>query len=471
MHFWTESSMWACCKRDPKFKSKLKKTKFMRRQKGDLTISYDVQQAYDNNYNVEVTMENHNPLGRLDRWNLTWEWTRGEFIQTMKGAFPREMDYSDCVKGAAGQYYKDMDFSKVMNCQKHPIISDMPPEKKNDTELGKIPFCCRNGTLLPTLMDASQSKSVFQMQVFKVPPEMNKTSIYPPEKWKVMGILNPDYKCGPPLRVDPTRTPDKRGLDAQVIAVASWQIVCNITKPTKRSTRCCVSFSAYYNESVVPCNTCACGCDDTDHCNPDAKAMLLPPEALLIPFQNRTIKTLAWAKLKHFHVPKKLPCGDNCGVSINWHIASDYKAGWSARITLFNWETTPFQNWFTAMQFKKAALGFEKVYSFNGTFLPKLNHTVFMQGLEGMNYLIALDNTTNPKLPGKQQSVISFTKKHTPGIQIAKGDGFPSKVFFNGEECNLPTQFPVGSGNRHKADLVHQIAVLVLAFTLNHILY
>ena len=79
----------------------------------------------------------------------------------------------------------------------------MPPEKANDTEIGKIPHCCKNGTILPIHMDPSKSKSVFQMQVFKVPPDLNKTAIYPPEKWKIMGILNPDYKSGAPIRVDP----------------------------------------------------------------------------------------------------------------------------------------------------------------------------------------------------------------------------------------------------------------------------
>ncbi|KAK7366514.1 hypothetical protein VNO80_08506 [Phaseolus coccineus] len=466
-----KSSMYACCKKDPKFKATLKKTKFLARQKGDLLISYDVTQVFENNYMVQVKMENEHYLGRLDHWNLTWEWTRGEFIYSVKGAFTREIDSGGCISGEAGKYYKDMDFSMI-NCQRNPILSDLPPEKYNDTELGKIPNCCKNGTLLPVIMDPSKSKSVFTMQVFKIPPDLNKTSIFPPEKWKITGILNPTYKCGLPRRVEPARFPDSRGLEATVIAISSWQIVCNITKPAKGHSRCCVSFSAYYNESVIPCNTCACGCDNenTRKCNPNSPAMLLPPEALLVPFKNRSQKAVAWAKLKHFTIPKRLPCADHCGVSINWHVVSDYKGGWSARITLFNWMSTNFEDWFTALQFKKTPRGYEKAYSFNGTTIPTLNHTIFLQGILGSNYLIALDNTTKPNVPGKQQSVISFTKKYSPNIRIAKGDGFPSKVIFNGEECSLPTRFPVRSGNQTNVDLAYQLLLLALAFTITQLL-
>ncbi|XP_047162117.1 COBRA-like protein 10 [Vigna umbellata] len=470
-----KSSMYACCKKDPKAKIAVaKKTKFLARQKGDLLISYDVTQVYDDNYLVQVLMENEHFLGRLDHWNLTWEWTRGEFIYSMKGAFTREIESLGCINGEAGKYYAGLDFSKVLNCQKNPIVSDLPSEKYNDSELGKIPNCCKDGNLLPIIMDPSKSKSAFTMQVYKIPPDLNKTAIYPPEKWQITGILNPHYKCGLPRRVEPARFPDSRGLEATVIAISSWQIVCNITKPTKRSTRCCVSFSSYYNDSVVPCNTCACGCDsvNTKKCNPNSPAMLLPAEALLLPFENRSAKTVAWAKMKHFTIPKRLPCADNCEVSINWHVVSDYKGGWSARITMFNWMTTQFENWFTALQFKKTPRGYQAAYSFNATTIPKLNHTIFLQGFIGANYLIALDNKSNPHVPGKQQSVISFTKKYSPNIKIAKGDGFPSKVFFNGEECSLPTRFPVKSGNQPNVvvDLAYQLLFFALAFTITPVL-
>lgn len=51
-------------------------------------------------------MYNKNPLGRLDHWNLTWKWMRGEFIYSMRGAYTQKMDISDCIHGFAGEFYQ-----------------------------------------------------------------------------------------------------------------------------------------------------------------------------------------------------------------------------------------------------------------------------------------------------------------------------------------------------------------------------
>ncbi|KAH7544325.1 hypothetical protein JRO89_XS15G0149400 [Xanthoceras sorbifolium] len=457
--------MHVCCKKDPKFKvPKVKATKFAPRQWGDLSISYDILQAYSNNYLAQVTLDNINPLGHFDHWNLTWEWQNGEFIQDMRGAFTYRKDYSACIYGAAGKYYKDFDFSNVMNCEKRPYVSDMPADRANDTKLGKIPYCCRNGSLLPSLMDPNKARSIFQMTVFKLPPYDNRTALVPPVKWQIKGVLVSNYRCGPPIRVDPTEFPDPSGLLSKSNAVATWQVVCNMTRPEKKKARCCVSFSAYYNESVIPCSTCACGCPDTDKCNPNARAMLLPSEALLVPFVNRTAKAKAWASIKKRPIPKPLPCPDNCGVSINWHINSDYTSGWTARMTLFNWEDFPFEDWYTAVRMDKAFAGYENVYSFNGTKVIRGNKVLFFQGLKDMNYLVGETNGTDPKkdprVPGKQQSVISFTKQHTPGINIQAGDGFPTRVYFNGEECALPTVFPI-KDSAHKSPISFLLVLFI----------
>ncbi|KAG5235971.1 COBRA protein [Salix suchowensis] len=467
------SVMSVCCTSDPKFKTNITLDDgFLPRQNGDLTIMYDVIRTYDSSYWAQVSIANHNPLGRLDNWKLSWDWMKDEFIYSMKGAYPYILDSTDCIYGPQGKYYGQLDFSNVLNCERRPTIVDLPPTKANDTTLGLIPSCCRNGTILPPSMDPSKSTSAFQIQVYKMPPDLNRSQISPPQNWKINGTLNPDYQCGPPVRVSPSQFPDTSGLPVNKPAVASWQVVCNITHPKGVSPRCCVSFSAYYNDSVIPCNTCACGCPSNTAltCSATAPAVLLPPQALLVPYENRTAMSVAWSALKHREVPNPFPCADNCGVSINWHLFTDYNRGWSARITVFNWQETSFPDWFAAVQLDKAAAGFEAMYSFNGTMLEMdgVNNTILMEGLPGLNYLVAETDGANPqkdpRVPGKQQTVISFTKKNVPGVNIAAGDGFPTKVFFNGEECSLPSIYPTSNSNGKGSAMILStlLAALVL---------
>ncbi|ESQ55845.1 hypothetical protein EUTSA_v10024623mg [Eutrema salsugineum] len=463
-----------CCMPDPDYEnSDIIDNKFLPRKNGDLTIMYDVIGSSASDYLAQVTMENHNPLGRLDNWKLSFDWMRDEFINTMKGAYPSLVDSSGCINGPQAKYYQGLEFSKVLSCARRPTIIDLPLTKYNDTEYGRIPFCCRNGTILPRSMDPSKSISSFQMQVYKMPPDLNISALSPPQNWRINGTLNPDYKCGPPVRVSPSQFIDPSGLPSNRTAFASWQVVCNITEPKDATPKCCVSFSAYFNDSIIPCKTCACGCSSNKAartCSTTTPALLLPQQALLVPFENRTELTVTWSILKHRPVPNPMPCGDNCGVSINWHLATDYRGGWTARITVFNWGETNFADWFTAFQMKNAAPGFEKAYSFNASTLGinGENNTIFMEGLPGLNYLVAErdgDNPLkNPRVPGKQQSVVSFTKKLTPGINVRGGDGFPSKVFFNGEECSLPSILPTSNGHqwRHISAFLLALPVLVL---------
>lgn len=447
-----------CCVKDLSSKSNTTlEDNFLPRQDGDLIIMYDVMSTYDTDYWAQVSISNHNPLGRLDNWKLSWDWMRDEFINAMKGAYPSVIDATNCIFGRQGQHYQSMDFSQALNCEKRPTIVDLPPTRANDTTIGMIPFCCRNGTILPPTMDPSKSISVFWMQVYKMPPDLNRTELIPPQNWKIKGTLNSDFQCGSPVPVSPSQFPDPSGLPSKRAAVASWQVVCNITHFKEESPKCCVSFSAFFNDSVVPCGTCACGCNNlpSQTCSANEPALLLPPQALLVPFENRTLEALEWAKIKRSTVPNPIPCEDNCGVSINWHLLTDYRGGWTARITLFNWGETDFADWFTAVQLDKAWAGYEKAYSFNGSSLPDSNSTIFMQGLQDFNYLLAEKDSANPKkdppVPGMQQSVITFTKKTTPGIDVAGGDGFPTKVFFNGEECALPTIRPTSRGHKISA--------------------
>ncbi|KAJ1255772.1 hypothetical protein BS78_K162100 [Paspalum vaginatum] len=448
------------------------------RRTGDLVITYDVVQAHETTYLALVTIDNDAPLGRLDGWQLSWQWMRGEFISSMRGAYPLEVDTAPCLYGPQGRHYKDLDFSKVLSCDPRPVVLDLPPSRANDAAIGGIDRCCRNGTVLPKSMGVAQSMSAFRMEVYKMPPDLNRTSLHPPARFTIRGSspLNPDYQCGEPLPVVPSEFPDPSGLASTTVALATWQAVCNITNTTATTAtatakppRCCVSFSAFYNESVVPCRTCACGCPATTQpavaasCSTTAPSLLLPPYALLMPSDRRAKEALTWADQKHFSVPNPMPCADFCGVSINWHVATDFAGGWSARLTLFNWDDhTDMPHWFTAIVMDKAYDGFEQAYSFNATAVG--NSTIFVKGREGFNFLLRETNMSGVDypVPGKLQSVLSFTKKQTPGIDVVAGDGFPSKVFFNGVECAMPLRIP-SQGPSNRGVLLPMLSSLVVS--------
>ncbi|XVE65556.1 hypothetical protein DITRI_Ditri08aG0009200 [Diplodiscus trichospermus] len=69
-----KNEMQVCCTKDPEFKTNVTVDKeFLPRQSGDLKIMYDVTRTYDSNYWAQVTISNHNPLGRLDNWKLSFD--------------------------------------------------------------------------------------------------------------------------------------------------------------------------------------------------------------------------------------------------------------------------------------------------------------------------------------------------------------------------------------------------------------
>ncbi|KVH96467.1 Glycosyl-phosphatidyl inositol-anchored, plant [Cynara cardunculus var. scolymus] len=138
----------------------------------------------------------------------------------------------------------------------------------NNTQIGNIMSCCQKGMILPPTMDPSKSKPAFQIQVYKMPLNLNQFE-------------------------------------------------------------------------------------------------LVPSQALLVPYANRTALATAWANLQHRTVPSPLPCADNCKISINWHLLTDFRGGWSSQLTLFNWDDAAFADWSVAVQMDNSTPGFEKAYSFN----------------------------------------------------------------------------------------------------------
>lgn len=436
------------------------------RNAGNITISYDVMLTYQGSYLAQVTIENKDLLTRLDGWQLSWRWTRNEFIYQIKGAYTTVTGSSECLFGPQGKFYQEMDFSNVTNCQRKPTIIDLPPWRYNDSDVGRIPFCCRNGTIYPKMVNASAYKAAFQMLVFKMPPDLDRFRLYSPQNFTITSTnpLSRKYNCSEPIFVNPNDFPDPSGLTTNATSVASWQVTCNITDPPTR--KCCVSFSAYYNESVMPCRTCACSCPARKPgppCSTDEPALLMPQEALLQRYDNRTLKQLQWADKNHFVLPKTLPCGDYCGINLNWHILNQTadKDAYDARLTIINWDNTSYVNWYVAVKMNPAYSEFYDSDGYNVTTFG--NDTMILMGNVNSSYLLAVNNKSHP---GMHQGVLMFNQ--LMGMKLKSGDGNPVKVYFNGEECAMPegilSDTPSSSGYKMGANSVFHFVLGVFIF-------
>lgn len=180
---------------------------------------------------VQVTISNNMPVTRIDHWNLSWTWTESEFINTIMGAQTFEADIKTCVNGLAGRTYAaGPDVNKAACCSMNPIILDLPTDRTNDTNIGGIKNCCKNGTIYPAIIDPKKTKAAFLMNVYKVPPgSTDMTYVIPPVDFKFGDGANTTdgyYTCGQPRLIQPTVYPDPwNSLIHQTSAIKTWQVI------------------------------------------------------------------------------------------------------------------------------------------------------------------------------------------------------------------------------------------------------
>lgn len=182
---------------------------------------------------VQVTITNNMPVTRIDHWNLSWTWQEDEFINTIQGAQTYEADIRTCVKGPAGREYSaGPDVNKAACCARKPVILDLPTDRTNDTNLGMIKNCCKNGTIYPAIIDPAKTKAAFLMNVYKVPPgNADMTYVIPPLEWKFGDGPNTTdgyYTCGLPRLIVPTVYGDPwNSLIHSRSAVKTWQVMAH----------------------------------------------------------------------------------------------------------------------------------------------------------------------------------------------------------------------------------------------------
>ncbi|XP_057952722.1 COBRA-like protein 4 isoform X2 [Malania oleifera] len=375
---------------------------------GNVTIRWDIMSWTTDGYLAAVSIFNFQTYRRIlsPGWTLGWRWAKKEIIWTVVGAQAAEQ--GDCSKFKANIPHC---------CKRSPQVVDLTPGAPYNQQYTN---CCKGGVLASWGQDPSAAVSAFQMGV-GVAGTSNKTVKLP----KNFTLLGPGagYSCGPARKVPASAflTVDRR---RRTQALMTWNVTCTYSQfLASKNPTCCVSLSSFYNNTVTPCPTCSCGCQNNNSCvTSDSK--LLDPVT-----RNNTGKD-------RDNAPVLLQCTRHmCPIRVHWHIKSNYKDYWRAKlaITNFNYGMN-YTDWTLVVQHPNLS-NITQVFSFEyKPLIPyqSVNDTAMFYGLKFYNDLLM---EAGPG--GNVQSEVLFLKNKET-FTLKQGWAFPRKVYFNGDECMLP---------------------------------
>ncbi|KAJ7978767.1 COBRA-like protein [Quillaja saponaria] len=352
---------------------------------GNITIKWDVMSWTPDGYVAAVTMNNFQMYRQINTpgWTLSWSWAKKEVIWTMVGAQTTEQ--GDCSKFKGNTPHC---------CEKNPVVLDLLPGVPYNQQFTN---CCKGGVLASWGQDPTASVSAFQVSV-GVAGTSNKTVKLP----KNFSLLGP----GPGRKTQ---------------ALMTWNVTCTYSQfLASRNPSCCVSFSSFYNGSITPCPSCACGCHNRKNC------------------------VMSESKQAHkagINTPKKdnaplLQCTHHmCPVRVHWHVKLNYKDYWRIKIAITNFNYRRNYTQWTLVAQHPNLNNITQVFSFDYKPLvpyQSINDTGMFYGMKFYNDLLMeagqFGNVQSEVLLRKDKNTFSFKQ----------GWAFPRKVYFNGDECMLP---------------------------------
>ncbi|CAN4086234.1 unnamed protein product [Withania somnifera] len=370
---------------------------------GNITIKWDVISWTPDGYVAVVTMNNfqmYRPI-MSPGWTLGWTWAKNEVIWSMVGA-------QAIYQGNCSRYRYNIPHS----CKRNPAIVDLLPNTPYNQQIAN---CCKGGVLAPMGKDPSDALTAFQISVGAA-GTTNRTVKLP--KNFTLGTPGGGYVCGPAKIIRPTLfiTPDGRRVTR---AMMTWRVICTYSqflaspKPT-----CCVSLSSFYNGSVTPCPSCSCGCPNSSNCvrkTPSGKGVNVPKKL------NKPVMQCT----KHM-----------CPINVHWHVKSNYKKYWSARITITNFNYGfNYTQWTLVVQHPNLNNA-TQVSSFSyKPLIPNLstNDTALFNGRKSYNEVLT---QAGPK--GNVHSDLTL-QKDGKTTALKKAWSFPRRVYFNGNPCVMPS--------------------------------
>ncbi|WVZ57282.1 hypothetical protein U9M48_007687 [Paspalum notatum var. saurae] len=413
---------------------------------GNITIKWDVISWTPDGYVAMVTMSNYQMYRHImaPGWTLGWSWAKKEVIWSIVGAQATEQ--GDCSKFKAGIPHC---------CKRTPAVVDLLPGVPYNQQIAN---CCKAGVVSAWGQDPAASVSAFQVSV-GLAGTTNKT-VKLPTNFTLAGP-GPGYTCGPAKVVPSTVyfTPDHR---RKTQALMTWTVTCTYSQQlASKFPSCCVSFSSFYNSTIVPCARCACGCGGGGHGGHGQQCIEGDSKRALSPGVN---------------TPRKdgqalLQCTQHmCPIRVHWHVKLNYKDYWRAKIAITNFNYRMNYTQWTLVAQHPNLDNVTEVFSFQyKPLLPygTINDTGMFYGLKFYNDLLM---EAGPF--GNVQSEV-LMRKDARTFTFSQGWAFPRKIYFNGDECKMPPpdSYPYLPNSAHVAApraqaIAAASAILLLALLL-----
>ncbi|KAI3957784.1 hypothetical protein MKX01_007615 [Papaver californicum] len=355
---------------------------------GNITITWDIMSWTPDGYVAVVSIFNFQRYRHIQApgWTLGWTWYEKEVIWSMLGAQTTEQGDCSRFKGNIPRC-----------CKKSPKVVDLLPGAPYNQQVAN---CCKGGVINSWVQDPANAVSFSRLSAKEFHIERTWTWIQParivwPSKFKTTDLRR------------------------ETQALMKWDATCTYSQFLSQKTpSCCVSLSAFYNETTVPCPTCSCGCQNN---------VTQPGSCVKGDSPNLAS---AIARLGNNSFTPLVQCTSHmCPVRIHWHVKTNYKEYWRVKITITNFNyRMNYTQWNLVAQHpnlishKYSAL-ITKAY---------IHDTAMLWGIKFYN-----DQLMQAGHMGNLQSELLF-KKDKAIFTFAKGWAFPRRIYFNGDNCVMP---------------------------------
>eukprot|EP01018_Ginkgo_biloba_P003309 Gb_36720 [translate_table: standard] len=416
---------------------------------GNITIKWDVMSWTPDGYVAVVTMYNFQQYRHIQTpgWTLGWTWAKKEVIWSMVGAQTQEQGDCSRFKGNIPHC-----------CKKDPTVVDLLPGTPYNLQIAN---CCKGGVIASWAQDAINAVSAFQVSVGSA--GTSNTTVRLPKNF-TLRAPGPGYTCGPAKKVKSSLflTPDGRRYTQ---ALMTWNVTCTYSQFLAQKTpTCCVSLSSFYNDTIVPCPTCTCGCQNNitqpgtciEHGNKEWQLCHRHKNALQdlctlfqkCPFPGLDLSYAVveqqdspFLSTPGINTPTKnyaplIQCTSHmCPIRIHWHVKLNYKEYWRVKITVTNFNyRMNYSQWNMVAQHPNFD-NITQLFSFNYKPLTPygtINDTAMLWGVKYYN-----DVLMEAGAMGNVQSEMLF-QKDMRTFTFKQGWAFPRRVYFNGDDCVLP---------------------------------